>query len=194
MPVYPATSRALSGSFGAISGAWQYPPNLSSSVVGSLTSGTLTLVALDVGPTAKAFTALAVAVSSAQVGGSTTTTLGLYPDNGSGGLPNLVGGPIVSGTIPMTPVGNATFTPASPFTLAAGRYWMAFLYVVTTAPTTVSTVRVFSTGTSIWISSASTIGAAITFGLSSIGQTVLPTTQITLSPNAGPPVVAAKAA
>jgi len=177
---------ALPSPFTPPSGNWQQPANMVTAAPGSVTSGQLTLCPFDVGPASKQFNALGVGVTTAQVAGTTTTTLAVYPDNGTGGLPNLVGGPTATGTVVLTTAGNASATIAS--TLAAGRYWAAFLYVASAAPTTAPQVNAIATGPSLWIPSTTTIGTT-SRGLTAAGLSAMPTTQIALSPT-GSTVVA----
>lgn len=177
--------------FTAPAGFWQPPSHLVSSSPAALTSGALFFMPFDVGPMPDAFSALGVGVTTAQVSGTTTTTLAVYPDDGTGGQPRTVGGPIVSGTVTLTATGNRSAAVA--WNPDAGRYWLAFLYVATAAPTTAPLVQAITNGTSLW---QTTIGGNPTRGLSVAAQTAMPTGAVTLTPViAGTtPIVAALAA
>lgn len=174
------------------SGGWQQPANMMNSAAVAVTSGTATFCALDVGPEEQSYTALGVAVTTAQVAGTTTTTLGAYRDDGSGGRPNLVGGPVVSAAVTLTATGNrpgaVTWNPQP------GRWWLAFLYVASVAPTTAPQVSgIANAAPVLWVPSAGAIGGSVR-GLTATGLTVLPTTQVALTPATTITVVAAQSA
>ncbi len=186
--------RPIPTAYTAPAGAWQHPSNFLSSANNTLSSGSVYFSPLDVGPAPKAYDRLGVNVGTAQVGGSTTFTLGLYPDDGSGGAPNTAAGPLVSGPVPLTAGGLAALTISG--TLQPARYWMASLYVSTTAPTTAPLVAVISNASpGLWIPPTLSIGS-LSRALVLTSQTALPTTAS--SPVGGSssniPVVAARAA
>lgn len=133
----------------APSGSWQGPINMVTSGNGVMTSGVCTFVPIDVGPAVRTFTTIGCAVGVAQVAGTTTTTLALYADDGTGGAPNLTPGAIsgTSGTINPSTTGNKTVVWGSALPLQPGRYWGACLYVVGTTPTT-ATQLICTTGSS----------------------------------------------
>lgn len=85
------------------------------------------------------YDALAINVSTAQVGGTVTCKLALYKDDGSGSWPDTTT-IIVSGTVVLTATGNAvaTFTSTA---LSTGLYWAACYYSASSAPTTAPQAR-----------------------------------------------------
>lgn len=186
--------RPIPTAYTAPAGAWQHPSNFLSSANNNLSPGTVYFLPLDVGPLPTGYDRLGVNVSTAQVGGATTFTLGLYPDDGTGGAPNTAGGPLVSGAVPLTATGLAALAISG--VRQPGRYWMASLYVVTTTPTTVPLVAVVSNASpGLWIPPTLSIGS-LSRALVLTGQTALPTAAS--SPVGGSssniPVVAARAA
>lgn len=164
----------------AQSGQWQLPSNYVSSGAAGVTSGLVTFVPFDVGPVAKTFTQIGVGVAVAQVGGTTVTTVGVYPDNGTGGAPDCSAGPTVSATLDLTVTGNRTSTFGTALTLQPGRYWEAFIYVASVTPTTVATVNSLSNALGMIDTTAVTIGTSWR-GWSVASQTALPTTQPALA-------------
>lgn len=190
--LYPARA---AGPYTPPSTGWQPPNNYFSGAVATVVSGTATFLPFDVGPVAKSYSNLGVGVTTAQVAGTTTTTLGVYRDDGSGGQPLLAGGPLVSTTIVLTATGNAkgavTWAPAP------SRYWLAFLYVATVAPTTSAQVTaVTNSSPSLWLTSTLTLGTTLGRALQVTGLTALPTTAQTFATTTGStaPAVYAQAA
>jgi hypothetical protein len=149
-----------------------------------------------VGPVPVSYQSLGVGVTTAQVGGTTTSTLGLYKDNGSGGLPNLVGGPLYSGTVTLTATGNQF--SALTMTNLLGRYWMAFLYFESVAATTKPSHNMITNSSpAMWLASSITIGTSSrALQVTATAQTALPTTQVAITPVGGSQaaVIAARAA
>lgn len=191
----PYTSRpAVPYPFSPPSGNWQHPDHFSSSLNNSPgPTGTVLFTPLSIGPLAKTYDRLAVSVVTAQAGGATTFTLGLYPDDGTGGAPNTAAGPLTSGSVPLTAIGYAMLTIAG--LRQPGRYWLASLYVVTTAPTTTaSVVCVSNVAPTLWFPSTAVIGGIVR-GLGLTSQ-VLPTTASSpVGTGSGNiPVIAARAA
>lgn len=165
------------------SGSWQMPGNPLVTVdTGAMVSGSLFFMPYDIGPLPMTIDALGISVTTALVAGTTTTSVGLYKDDGSGGYPDTTsGGRIGSGTLTLTSTGIKTVTVSA--TLAPGRYWTGFLYVQTVAPTTAAVVSRASAAGNLW-----QLGSATSWtharGLVLTSQTVLPTTQVSaLAPN-----------
>jgi hypothetical protein len=152
----------------APSGSWQQPP-ATASAGAALTSGRLTFHPFDVGPNAKVFTALGVGVTTAQSGGAVALTLAAYPDDGSGGQPLLTGGPAVSGPVTGLTAMGAAIAPVA-WTAQPGRYWLAALYVATSAPTTAPAAYALTAAPTLWAppssgpSSANGIQAGAVYG------------------------------
>lgn len=136
-------------------------------------SGTAYLTPFDVGPLPFIMQSIRINVVTAQAGGAANTTLGLYRDNGTGGMPLLTAaGLVTSGVVSVTVTGNQDLTAA--FTLGPGRYWGAYLYSVTTAPTTAAVVASINSCVSLWLPNANALGTAVR-GLIVNGLTALPT-------------------
>jgi hypothetical protein len=144
----------------------------------ALTSGTLTLLPVDLSAI-QPFDALSLSIGTAQVGGTSTCWLAVYADDGTGSRPTLAGGPLASVTATTTAAGQQFGVLGSAWTPpAAGRYWLAALWVASVAPTTTPAAQFVSTvGRSLPTSSAGTVSR----GWSATGLTALPTTAITLS-------------
>lgn len=164
--------------FTAPSTYWQLPCNqMGAGTATAVTSGNLTFVPVDVGPAATAYAALGVGVSATvQVAGTTTTTLAVYPDDGTGARPQCAGGPIASGTVTLTAANNRTVAIST--TLQPGRYWLAFLYVESVAPTTKAQVYMITNAVTGPIASSSVIGNIVGRGWLITGATVMPTTDV----------------
>lgn len=96
------------------------------------TSGTVTFISIDVNNLP--VKGIAANCSTAGSGGSYTVTLACYKDNGRGTGPDISSGPILSGTIATATTGSRVATATQ--TTLNGKYWLAFLYYVTTTPTT----------------------------------------------------------
>ncbi len=133
------------------SGCWMFSPT--ATAVGSNTppSGRVTFSALDVPMRPLTIQALGCSVNTALVGGTVVATIGLYPDDGSGGLPDCTR-LLVSGAVSLTSTGKKTV--ASSLTLPAGKYWGAFFYSASVAPTTAPQVSGVVTGLRTWASDA----------------------------------------
>lgn len=149
----------------------------------------LSVVPFDVGPASKSFNGIGVGVSVAQVAGTTVTRVGIYNDDGSGGYPKLTGGPLQEGSIVLTTApSNPIYAPASPFVLAPGRYWLAFQYSQSVAPTTMPQVMTINSATTMWQVPGSLIGSTTNRGMtaSQTGPlTTLPTVALSgLGPSA----------
>jgi hypothetical protein len=179
--------------FPAPSGKYQQPSNYLGTSTAGLISGTVSFVPLDAGPNFKSYDTLLCNNTVAQVAGTTVTTLALYADNGTGGLPNLVGGPLFSGTTTLTATGNHSVSLA--MNNLRGRYWMAFLYTASVAPTTAATMTVVGNASpALYLDSGVAIGTSGR-ALQATGQAAMPTTQIALTTAGGSsaPVLAARA-
>lgn len=143
----------------------------------ALTSGTLTLLPMWVPK--QTYDGLSHSVGTAQVGGTSTCWLAVYPDDGTGARPNLAAGPLTSAVVSTTTAGQQVTTLAPTWTpTAAGWYWGASLWVASVAPTTAPATQVVSVvGHSLASSSAGTVVR----GYSVAGLTGLPSTTQTLS-------------
>jgi hypothetical protein len=160
--------------FTAPSNFWQAPANqMGGGSATAVTSGQLSFVPFDVGPVTKTYSNIGVGVGTAQVGGTTTTTVGVYPDDGTGAYPFTLRGPTFSGTLTLTATGNRTASLSS-LALAPGRYWLAFIYVASVAPSTVPTVNTLNNAVNMPISTGLTIGSATSRGWFVASQTVIP--------------------
>lgn len=176
----PTIAQSVRGGFPAPSGGWNMPPNLLGTAAGSaLVSGTAFFWPLDLSNAA--LQSLGCNVTTAQVGGTTTTTLGLYGDDGSGGAPNFAGGLLASGTVVLTTTGVKT--AAITYTPTPGRYWSAFLWVASVAPGTVPILTCATNATSLWCPNANFPTVIRCFTLT--GLSALPTTAQTLAGNGG---------
>lgn len=116
---------------------WISAPGYLGTVASTLTSQRCTFHPFLIA--AGTYDALAINVSTAQVGGTVTCKLALYKDDGSGSWPDTTN-IIVSSTIVLTATGNATGTFTST-ALTAGLYWAACFYNVSVSPTTAPQVR-----------------------------------------------------
>lgn len=165
------------------SGGWQMPSNPMVTVdAGTLVSGTVYYMPYDIGPNSMTITGISAAVTTAQVGGTVVNSLGLYLDDGSGGYPDMTNatGKIGSGTFVATSLGIKTVSISA--TLTPGRYWTAFLYYASAAPTTAPQFTRASAAGNLWEASTATAWAHRR-GIAIASQTALPTTQVTLAPN-----------
>ncbi len=133
----PTGSTAGPG-YGPPPGGYLMPSNLTAISATAVTPGVVTFVPVDVGPRGLSAAALVVSCSAAEVGGTTSTVLGVYPDDGSGGLPDCSNGPLVSGQVTLTATGVRSVTVSK--TLPPGRYWAACGYFATAAPGTLPKV------------------------------------------------------
>lgn len=88
------------------------------------------------------YDALVLNVTTAQVAGTVLAKAALYPDDGTGAMPNTSGGPaaVASFTV-LTSTGVKVATFPSAWNAPSGLYWMAFVYVATSAPTTTPAVN-----------------------------------------------------
>lgn len=179
MPKHVIDTSLLSG-FTPPSGSWQQPSNFMNSAGGMGVSQTIYWMPFDIGPNSMTLQSIAVNVNTALVGGTTTTTLALYSDDGTGGFPLLTsGGLLQSGTVVLTSVGKATLS--SSLVLTRGRYWGAFLYNETSAPSTAAILATYSNAApALWLPNGFTLGSA-SRALTLTGQTSMPTTAQTLS-------------
>lgn len=110
------------------------------------TSGICTWIPFDVGPKTTAFDRIGINVIRAAVAGSAPAVrLGIYKDDGSGGVPGAL--LLDAGTVTITATGTQVITISQ--TLVPGRYWLGFLYTHTTVPTTTLQVSQIATGPSI---------------------------------------------
>lgn len=167
------------------SGSWQMPSNPLVTVdTGVLVSGTVYYMPYDIGPASMTISALGISLTTIQVGGTAVTSLGLYKDDGSGGYPDMTNatGKIGSGAVTMTGGTVPTIRTLSlSATLTPGRYWTAFLYYASVAPTTAPQLCRASAAGNLW-EAASATQWAHRRGLTIASQTALPTTQVTLVP------------
>lgn len=119
--------------------------------------------------------ALGISVTAAQSGGTTTLSVGVYRDDGTLGNPLLPPGPVASGAVAaLTSIGNRTVAVST--TLSPGRWWLASLYVVTSAPTTAATVAAYNGN--IGLATPIPNGSALTLNSRCrqlTGQSALPT-------------------
>jgi hypothetical protein len=185
-------------------GLLSYPPasdqqihaqNVISTAAGAPVAGTVYIEPIDIG-VAQAFKGLAVNVTTALVAGSATvtTTGALYFDNGTMGAPDFTKrvGNII--TFDSTSTGNKYVAFSSVQTLAPGRYWAAFLYTASVAPTTAPQFTCVTGALSLPYSGATAAGTQVkTYQVASLAA--LPTTAQTLAANGGnvAPVVALRA-
>ncbi len=173
----------------------QYMDGYITSTTGAPQNGIAYFARFHAGSVGKSYNAIGVGVTTAQAGGTTPIYVGIYPDNGTGGMPNLVGGPTVQdSTLTLTATGNR-YSGAMAMNNLAGWWWMAWLYVATAAPTTVAVLNTVATVTAGWANLATTIGTVSRGLVSGSGLTALPTTQIALLPHASTtfPVLAIRA-
>ncbi len=124
--------------YGPPPGGYLMPSNLTAISTAAVTPGVVTFVPVDVGPRGLSAAALVVSCSAAEVGGTTSTVLGVYPDDGSGGLPDCSNGPLVSGQVTLNATGVRSVAVSE--TLPPGRYWAACGYFVTAPPGTLPKV------------------------------------------------------
>jgi hypothetical protein len=163
--------------FTAPAGMWQMPANeMGTGSPAAPASGDLGFVPIDVGPGSKRFSNIGCGVSTAQVAGTTTTWLALYPDDGTGGMPQCAGGPIAFATVTLTATGNRT--ASLPLSLPPGRYWGTFLYVASVAPTTAPQVYMMGNAVQGPVASTNTIGNTAGRGWVVGGQSALPAADI----------------
>jgi hypothetical protein len=161
-------------------------------------SGTCWFLPYDIGPTGLTPSNVYVQTSIAQSGGGSTSLTGsIYDDDGTGGTPKLSSGPrwtfgsgwTLTATAGFLAVAHTTFIPP-------GRYWVAVLYIESSAPgTRASVYRVTDAAPPTWLTSGSTFSVAR--GFSMTGQSAFPTSG-TLVTNqtaaSGNPIVGIKAA
>lgn len=119
-------------------GWWAVPQSVLQTGAAAQTAGQAGFTHIDL--PSGTYDSLAASVTVAQVGGSASTTLALYPTDPVTGFPDTTVAPLIQGTILTTATGSKT-TTAAPVVLAAGRYWTCHLYLVTTAPTTAATLQ-----------------------------------------------------
>lgn len=173
--------------FMAPSGWLQPPAGMSGAAGAAVTSGKLTLVPFDVGRTQR-YAAHVVGVTVQQVTGSGVTYVrtGVYGSR-TDGFPDLTN--LLASSTDMVLFSGSNKSGTIDVTLSPGRYWNAFLWVATVAPTTVPQVFGINPGLILPHAAATQVGTAVR-GYSATGQTALPTTQITLSPEGGNTAVA----
>lgn len=163
------------------SGAWAIPRHIQSvGNAGAVTSDQLCCLPFDVGPAGFTVDRLGAAVSQAQVAGTTTTSLAVYPDLNSISVPDCSAGALASGTIVNTSTGVKTVTVS--LTLNANtRYWLCFLYHQTgTAPTTLPQFTTVTNSNSLWVTNANFLAAGTVMCSRYVAlgsQTALPSSQ-----------------
>jgi hypothetical protein len=157
-------------------------------------TGTVYFMPVDVGPNPQTMKGIGVNVTTAYVAGTAviTVTLGLYKDDITGGKPDL---PqlLYSGTIDASATGIKLASFPSDLILNPGRYWLAFLYVASVAPTTAPSFTCVTAALPLPLpggTAPGTLARAYTFA-----GTALPTTVQTLGVHGGSvcPVVALRA-
>ena len=163
----------------APSGAWNMPTHVVGSGAGAPASGTVYWTPMNVGPQDLPLQALGVNCTTAYAGTSATLTLGIYKDDGTGGMPLLTSaGLVVSGaTGALTTTGTKQYTFTA--TLTPGRYWLASL-LVATGQTTAAQFQCVSTSTNLWLPGTATLGG-LSKALAVASQTVLPTSAVTMA-------------
>lgn len=171
---------------------WVTPPHFTTAVNLAATSGTIYGVPL---PVRKGVQIDQVGVTLATVqsgGGSSTVTIGLYPDDGTGTGPAW-SIPIATGTIDPTTGAGTDKLVAAATTLAPGLYWTTFLLVNGGTPP--GTPATWTSGNAVdgSLPAAHPYGGTRCFTAS--GQTQMPTTTLALSPAlASCPIVSVRAA
>jgi hypothetical protein len=174
--------------YGPPVGSYTTPANMLSTASTVVTTGLLTLCPIDVGPSETDWDRIGIGVGTAEVGGTTQVhRLGLYPDDGTGGMPDLTK-QLLSVTVTPTSTGAVVATISE--TLMPGRYWAAYLYVAGgSGPSTTAQVQTINNASpGLWLSAP---GAATSSrGLKATGQSALPTTQIALSTSGSADIVA----
>lgn len=186
---------ARSGNFDVVSGGIVLPANLATTSTVALiagNSGIATWAPVDLVP-GKSYDALVAAVvTTAQVGGTTTTTLALYADKN--GQPDVVAGPVASQTVVLTSTGNRIGVLGSPYVATATRYWVGALYVESVAPSPRATLATISVGLCVGHDGSSTIGVNSWRGWTATGLAAMPTGATTLTGTATPYLVGVRAA
>lgn len=133
----------------APSGNWQFQDGFQSASAGPVTQSQLLLEPFTVGPRAKTFTDMGVQCTTAAVGGTGVGyRMGIYYDDGSGGLPGAL--LVDLGQVALSATGIRSITLGS-LVLEPGRYWLAGCYQYTTAPSTAAQVgNNGNVGASLW--------------------------------------------
>ncbi len=153
------------------SGAWAMPGNILSVAAGTPVSGKVCYWPIDIGPAGLTLQSIGVNVTTARVGGTVVEKLGLYSDNGSGGAPLVTsGGLLASGSINLSTLGVKTVSTS--LTLTEGRYWLAFIYYASVAPSTAPQTTCCTNAVTLWC--PNTNFPAVCRYLSTAGLTDLP--------------------
>lgn len=151
-------------------------------------NGKMTLVPFDVGPLPQRYTAQAVGVTTQQVAGTgSTVRTGIYRTRNDG-VPDLAFGPLAT-TTNMNLLATGWRYGALDITLPPGRYWNAFLWFASAAPSQYATVYGINPGLMLPHVSTLAPGTAVR-GYSASGLSALPTTQIALANEGGSTAVA----
>ena len=167
----------------------QQPCIGSGTATAAFISGQISFVPFDIGPKPLKTNRLGLTVVAAQAGGVTQCVIGLYRDNGTGGYPDIPAGPLASGPLILTAVGN-TWTDFTEITIPRGRAWLSVFYLATTAPTTIPTTYYMgTTGQQLWTPPNLLIGGQTSRGLIKTGLAAVPTTDPVLSISGGNQVV-----
>lgn len=150
-------------------GQTQLCSNVVATAAGVSPSGQCSFMPFDVGPNATSFDQLLISVSTAIVGGTYVCKAAAYPDDGSYAAPLLSGGPLVSGDLDLSATSVRTATVAWN-SVPVGRYWLAFFYYASVAPTTNPQPFCVSSGLALPSSSSpgSTCRALILTGLTAL--------------------------
>ncbi len=157
----------ITAGFRPASGGYQQPSTMGGVTSGAITAGVMYSVPIDVMRTAT-YDALAVNVTTAESGGSTSCLMGLYADDVVASRPRIGGTyQIIAGTAAaFTSTGTRAFVFGSAITLDPGRYWASLIYRVSTAPTTSPAFSLISAGTSMWGSAPGQVSRGTTTGSS----------------------------
>lgn len=137
--------------------------------------GTCYFAPFRVGPQGWTTDQAQIAVTGAITGGATVAvTVGLYGDDGTG-WPDVVTGPLVTGTFSTFTTGNKTAAWGSSLALLPGYYWIAVLYTFGTVPTIAPIFSTY-TNTSWALPQATGLGFTQTRGYKTVATnlTVLP--------------------
>jgi hypothetical protein len=141
-----AARRQVGDQFKAPTNWYVFPQHVLSATASVLTSDAGKTLFVPIRLNAGTYDAIAYNVTTAQSGGATTFSVALYPEDPTTGLPKTDAGPLASGTGSLAATGNVivTFTGV---VLPAGNYYLASLYVITTAPTTPAQLPCISNNT-----------------------------------------------
>jgi len=167
----PLLGRAGQVPVPAQSQSWKGATNAITHTGGAFPTNTVTYCLFDVGPRAETFDAIGINLSVLPVGGSVSYRAAVNYDNGSGGKP----GNVITGSDPgdftLTALGLTFLTFASVLTLQPGRCWLAFRYLVATAPTTAPNAFQIASCVGLPSNGATTLWTAGLKGWSASGQT-----------------------